>query len=361
MNQGQTFEQLLPSSKEPQDDWTNVFATPDSISHIPHAMAWLTQEARGESTRAVPVTSSPMHTRAMGAAIPNTLTWPSELMSQQPRTRPYAASQRAWNDDCDLLPTVLPIAVRNDLDRLPLASIVKCDASPNLSQYSAGTPFPAASSLYARSDSNVCSNSPPIRVEESLDHYQPHMLSEHKRMPLEHSMLTYRGDMNTRALSASHHSTALTFDTAVDYEDSDVRSAIESHICSHPTAGSPEDRRAKMLDERQKRGYIRKEDASCRCDQCGKLFRRSYNLKSHLATHDPHRSHPHLCAYSYCDKRFVRRIDLVRHEQSVSGAASCIHVPSRQLAYAFQVHVKARNYSCSYCSGSFSRKDTLRR
>jgi uncharacterized Zn-finger protein len=87
---------------------------------------------------------------------------------------------------------------------------------------------------------------------------------------------------------------------------------------AHRRAYSYEDVRAENRDERKKRGFTRPEDANCSCRKCGKLFQRSYNLKAHLETHDPHRSQPHMCTYPRCNKRFVRRTDLVRHEQSVS-------------------------------------------
>ncbi|OCL13362.1 hypothetical protein AOQ84DRAFT_283289 [Glonium stellatum] len=77
------------------------------------------------------------------------------------------------------------------------------------------------------------------------------------------------------------------------------------------------------------------------CPQCRRLFQRNYNLKSHLQTHDPKRAHPNLCTYAGCERRFVRRTDLSRHEKSV--------------------HLKVRNFNCSACDSNFARKDTLRR
>jgi hypothetical protein len=60
------------------------------------------------------------------------------------------------------------------------------------------------------------------------------------------------------------------------------------------------------------------ENANFSCQICGRLFQRSYNLKSHLQTHNPTRPHPNHCPYPGCERRFVRRTDLLRHEQSVS-------------------------------------------
>ncbi|OCK76613.1 hypothetical protein K432DRAFT_385313 [Lepidopterella palustris CBS 459.81] len=83
------------------------------------------------------------------------------------------------------------------------------------------------------------------------------------------------------------------------------------------------------------------ENANFSCDICGKLFQRSYNHKSHMEIHDPSRSYPNHCPYQGCSKKFVRRTDLLRHEQSV--------------------HIKAKNHKCSACDSHFARKDTLRR
>lgn len=89
------------------------------------------------------------------------------------------------------------------------------------------------------------------------------------------------------------------------------------------------------------RSATTKANANYECHQCGKLFQRSYNHKAHMETHDPERPHPNVCQTKSCGRAFVRRTDLVRHEQSV--------------------HVKARNHRCKACDASFARKDTLRR
>ncbi|KAF2162521.1 hypothetical protein M409DRAFT_69100 [Zasmidium cellare ATCC 36951] len=94
-------------------------------------------------------------------------------------------------------------------------------------------------------------------------------------------------------------------------------------------------------DQRPKRGYTTHANSTCHCDKCGKLFQRSYNLKAHMDTHDPHREQPHACHYPGCKRRFVRRTDLIRHERSV--------------------HLRERHFSCPLCHSAFARKDTLRR
>lgn len=69
-----------------------------------------------------------------------------------------------------------------------------------------------------------------------------------------------------------------------------------------------------------KRGYTTPEKATCACEKCGMQFQRANNLKTHMQLHATNRVYPHACEYGDCRKAFVRKTDLVRHEQSVSSA-----------------------------------------
>lgn len=74
----------------------------------------------------------------------------------------------------------------------------------------------------------------------------------------------------------------------------------------------------------------------CNFKECGKVFQRKYNIRSHIQTHLCDR--PYECSFSSCHKRFVRQHDLHRHEK--------IH--------------QTNKFSCE-CGKSFSRIDALRR
>lgn len=92
---------------------------------------------------------------------------------------------------------------------------------------------------------------------------------------------------------------------------------------------------------RLRRNPTTAENANYTCHKCGKLFQRSYNHKTHLETHNPTRKKEHRCAHRDCDKQFVRKTDLDRHEKSV--------------------HLKRKDFRCIKCDAHFARKDTLRR
>lgn len=52
----------------------------------------------------------------------------------------------------------------------------------------------------------------------------------------------------------------------------------------------------------------------CLYPNCGKTFKRRYNIRSHIQTHLEDRPYP--CDYPGCDKAFVRNHDLIRHKKS---------------------------------------------
>ncbi|KAH7588481.1 Zinc finger C2H2 type domain signature [Nakaseomyces glabratus] len=73
----------------------------------------------------------------------------------------------------------------------------------------------------------------------------------------------------------------------------------------------------------------------CLYPQCGKTFKRRYNIRSHIQTHLEDR--PYRCDYDGCDKAFVRNHDLVRHKkthQEKSYACPCGKMFNREDALA---------------------------
>jgi hypothetical protein len=54
-----------------------------------------------------------------------------------------------------------------------------------------------------------------------------------------------------------------------------------------------------------------------KCTACPRAFARAYNLKTHMATHDPNRLKPHMCPHRACGRSFSRKHDLGRHLVSI--------------------------------------------
>jgi len=156
-----------------------------------------------------------------------------------------------------------------------------------------------------------------VKLEEPLDQLSSRMMFAQENASSEPPVLVNPGDLVTQPQPDYHdhraYSTSPSFKAEMDFEENDTRYSVNSHRQVQQRSCSSDEDESSV----PRRRFTKPENASCACDHCGKLFQRSYNLKAHLETHDPHRSHPHDCPYPECDKRFVRRTDLLRHEQSV--------------------------------------------
>ncbi|KAG2077007.1 hypothetical protein BDR04DRAFT_1067435 [Suillus decipiens] len=64
------------------------------------------------------------------------------------------------------------------------------------------------------------------------------------------------------------------------------------------------------------------------CPSCPRAFARAYNLKTHMATHDPNRLKPHVCPHRSCGRSFSRKHDLGRHLVSIHRDESVASTPS---------------------------------
>lgn len=54
-----------------------------------------------------------------------------------------------------------------------------------------------------------------------------------------------------------------------------------------------------------------------KCTACPRAFARAFNLKTHMATHDPNRLKPYVCPQRSCGRSFSRKHDLGRHLISI--------------------------------------------
>ncbi|KAF8845349.1 hypothetical protein BDN67DRAFT_961673 [Paxillus ammoniavirescens] len=86
----------------------------------------------------------------------------------------------------------------------------------------------------------------------------------------------------------------------------------------------PQARSIRGVDDQSKEDPRKK----YQCSTCPRAFARAYNLKTHMATHDPNRLKPHVCPHRACGRSFSRKHDLGRHLVSIHRDESVSSTPS---------------------------------
>jgi len=179
------------------------------------------------------------------------------------------------------------------------------------------SPAHAFTEDHAHSDPGV-QGSPEIkreRYEVPVDEYFPaaHMVKQPNSLPQSVAPRHTSRIMDAVTIKQEHVLPSMMYQFP-NYEQSSP-----SPLRKRESADTADDDDESEETRRRRRNYTTEANAKCRCNLCGKLFQRTYNLKAHQDTHNPHREMPFPCRIQGCNKRFVRKTDLTRHHMSVSA------------------------------------------
>jgi hypothetical protein len=87
-----------------------------------------------------------------------------------------------------------------------------------------------------------------------------------------------------------------------------------------------------------------------KCNVCPRAFARAYNLKTHMATHDPNRLKPYTCPHRSCGRSFSRKHDLGRHLISIHRDDSDARLTASKVSIGVQ---KGPRHWCDTCGKGY--------
>ncbi|SMQ54288.1 unnamed protein product [Zymoseptoria tritici ST99CH_1A5] len=344
----QQYEQTQYNSST---SWADVGASLEDQYAMAQSIAWST-----DPSRQVLLDSMQTPTQAMFMDMPlsqgnsnvtSSMTWPATLANSLHSTQ-YPTSQQghifAATQNCYVQPDSLQgLSSDPSYATWPLPQnsadsyFVRNNLSPGRSDYSVSSQSGISLSPYANSEPGR-NDTAHVKVEELYEPARSRLNSDgatdvqHHHVNLNDVHRPPRAVAEKQRRSSSRSSLQSEY---MEQKPSMSTSRVSPALRRSISSNNVRDNRA------DKRGFTTKANSTCACQLCGRYFQRTYNLRAHMETHNPVRDQPWKCQHEGCERRFVRKTDLVRHWDSV--------------------HLKARPHHCKLCLNSFARKDTLRR
>lgn len=307
---------------DPKSTWSSIATTSHDTYPVSHAPTWSSQP-HGLGLESLPTPTQSMFDQAYSTATPYdaATSWAhnATTMSTSTTYPAYTTQDSVLSYYSFTTPLATP-PTWDSTHNQPSSVESVYDSPPTRSDYSTSSAQSlTVSSPYAHSDGCFQLGSAPlIKVEESIEYQRPRLYSVPGLMSCPQPSHVNPGDLySSPPLTASDQHTMDALQAASRDEIQESKPALLRPQRTQTRRAVSEDS-LNRFEGRTKRGYTTQANSTCKCPECGKLFQRSYNLKAHMETHDPHREQPHLCTYLACRRRFVRKTDLLRHEQSVS-------------------------------------------
>nr|POE71884.1 cell wall transcription factor ace2 [Quercus suber] len=315
-------------SSKGQDDWNPMFnpsAGSYSSTMAPVEPMWhFTQVPQGLGLMFPQMASCPTFDGIAQNVRQVTMPYwvPDWAVTHAPIPQSMLARKDSWNAGSDAASTQMP-PVWEPFD--VTAAVLDYDTS-SLSSDSASPHSSAASSPHACSETATwVAGSPAIKTEDHpspLNTYETYL---HDRGAPDQSLVM--GCLETVPQTKTEEKQAVTHMDWNSCTPSDPKYTCDDY---KPVLNLQHDLRhdedtkkeidLKVLAVRPKRQFTNAGNAVCRCDECGLLFRRRYNMKAHMKTRHTNQTKPHACGFADCQWGFHRKTDLNRHERTVSTA-----------------------------------------